>query len=233
MKKITLTTHPNGYALDIDGQEGGWFYTNEDELMKGLIYHITLGKTDDVEKEVLDDLFMAMLTWPNADEISVKAKTILKNNQQLERTRKNQCEQIKRLRCRTAELEEIIRGLKKELNPPKENAPQHIKPTVLTPAPIKTTLSERMYQVLTTPLTMDKTGMMRRTLGVLKYAGGKENHTIGDIARLRRSEIQKMRGAGKLVMAEIEKYFITNGIEFGMDVDAVLWTYKKQNEPLK
>lgn len=233
LKKIKVTTLPNGYALDVEGQKGGWLYANKDELVKGMIFHIGLDIMKNAEKSLLDDILAAMVSWPNADEAVIKVKDFQKANLQLESTLKNQTELIKKLRRRNAELESVITSLRKEIHPDKvdySSTSVDVKPKTIKAAPIKTTLSEKVYHTLATPITMEKTGFSRRTIGVLKYVGGKENHTIGDIARLRRSEFRKARGAGAMVMGEIEKYFIEHGLEFGMDVDAVLWVYKKQQE---
>ncbi len=217
---ITVRTTPNGYTLDVKGGDG-WLYNDEDSLFKGLIYHVRLGMMKDADQRTLDDLYTAMLKWPNADEATVKANQMVAANERLTKTVKSQTATIKSQQRRIRELNKIIEDIRKQAETPK------VKRKDLTPAPIKTTVSDKVRQALLTPITMKDTGLGRRAVGLLKYAGGKENHCIGDIAGMRRADIAKMRGAGEHVMEEIEKWFITHGLQFGMNVEAVLLAYQK------
>ena len=57
MKKITVQTLPNGYALNFDGdRQNGYMYFNVDDLLKGFMIHIGLNMTEQLSMENIDEL---------------------------------------------------------------------------------------------------------------------------------------------------------------------------------
>lgn len=59
-KKIVVMTHPNGYSLNIEGEE--FMYYNELDLLLGFLSRVGTGNTNDMEKsDLLNALFNMML----------------------------------------------------------------------------------------------------------------------------------------------------------------------------
>lgn len=64
MKKITVQTLPNGYALNFDGdRQKGYMYFNVDDLLKGFMIHIGLKMTEQLSMENIDDFLVAVMNW--------------------------------------------------------------------------------------------------------------------------------------------------------------------------
>lgn len=59
-KKIVVMTHPNGYSLNIEGEE--FMYYNELDLLLGFLSRVGTGNTNDMEKsDLINALFNMML----------------------------------------------------------------------------------------------------------------------------------------------------------------------------
>lgn len=64
IKKITVQTLPNGYALHFDGERhNGYMYFNVDDLLKGFMIHIGLNMTEQLSMENIDDFLVAVMNW--------------------------------------------------------------------------------------------------------------------------------------------------------------------------
>ena len=64
MKKITVQTLSNGYALNFDGdRHNGYMYFNVDDLLKGFMIHIGLKMTEQLSMENIDDFLVAVMNW--------------------------------------------------------------------------------------------------------------------------------------------------------------------------
>ena len=64
MKKITVQTLPNGYALNFDGdRQNGYMYFNVDDLLKGFMIHIGLNMTEQLSMENIDDFLVSVMNW--------------------------------------------------------------------------------------------------------------------------------------------------------------------------
>ena len=64
IKKITVQTLPNGYALNFDGdRQKGYMYFNVDDLLKGFMIHIGLNMTEQLSMENIDDFLVAVMNW--------------------------------------------------------------------------------------------------------------------------------------------------------------------------
>lgn len=229
--KISVKTEPNGYAMTINDKHD-YFYFSVAEFVKGVIYHLALDNLCEGSKEKVNDLIRALETWPDADAAIMELGTYIQRAEQLEQTCERLTSEADATRRRNAELTGIVNKLHNELKNRKASektvkVKDEKKPVKLTPAKQATPISRAMYEKLTTPLTMESTGLTRRVVGILRWAGGHENKTVGDVARLRRYEVMGVRGCGTQCVAAIEKYFSVNGLFFGMDVDAVLRAYEK------
>lgn len=64
MKKITVQTLSNGYALNFDGdRQKGYMYFNVDDLLKGFMIHIGLKMTEQLSMENIVDFLVAVMNW--------------------------------------------------------------------------------------------------------------------------------------------------------------------------
>ena len=64
IKKITVQTLPNGYALNFDGdRQKGYMYFNVDDLLKGFMIHIGLKMTEQLSMENIDSCSVAVMNW--------------------------------------------------------------------------------------------------------------------------------------------------------------------------
>ena len=74
-KKIVVMTHPNGYSLNIEGEE--FMYYNELDLLLGFLAHIGTGNTNDMEKsDLLNALFNAMLGQKYTQDVDKLKMTV-------------------------------------------------------------------------------------------------------------------------------------------------------------
>ena len=66
--QISVKTHPNGYGLQVNGEE--FMYFNEVDLMAGFMSHVGLGETSAMEKgSILNALMAAMLGDAYANQV--------------------------------------------------------------------------------------------------------------------------------------------------------------------
>lgn len=84
--------------------------------------------------------------------------------------------------------------------------------------------TDALYEALTTPIA--KTGLPSRVKSAMMLVGGSENKTVGDAIKHPQSEFKKVRGCGEYVMNTLQIYMVGHQLSFGMDVDAILATYK-------
>ena len=77
LKKITVTTHPNGYTLEFDGHE--FMYFNEMDLLAGFIARVGGGNTKEMEKgSLLNAMFDVMLGEKYAQDVTRLNDTVAK-----------------------------------------------------------------------------------------------------------------------------------------------------------
>ena len=55
---LKLTTKVNGYALDVN--DDGYMYRNIPDLLKGFFLHVGLGRPNDMTREDMDKMLMAL-----------------------------------------------------------------------------------------------------------------------------------------------------------------------------
>lgn len=58
---IRIETLPNGYTLTIDDQE--YMYMNAEDLIAGFFTHVAIGKTEYLDKEMVEGIMLAAATW--------------------------------------------------------------------------------------------------------------------------------------------------------------------------
>ena len=74
-KKIVVMTHPNGYSLNIEGEE--FMYYNELDLLLGFLSHVGTGNTNDMEKsDLLNALFNVMLGQKYTQDVDKLKMTV-------------------------------------------------------------------------------------------------------------------------------------------------------------
>ena len=74
-KKIVVMTHPNGYSLNIEGEE--FMYFNELDLLLGFLSHVGTGNTNDMEKsDLINALFNMMLGQKYTQDVDKLKMTV-------------------------------------------------------------------------------------------------------------------------------------------------------------
>lgn len=72
---IHVETLPNGYSLTVDGQR--YMYFNVDELIAAFFIHIAVGKTDYLDREMVNAILLAAASWKTVGEaLEANAKLI-------------------------------------------------------------------------------------------------------------------------------------------------------------
>ena len=116
-KKIVVMTHPNGYSLNIEGDE--FMFFNELDLLLGFLSHVGTGNTNDMEKsELINALFNMMLGQKYTQDVDKLKMTVnrlearytdvtAKMHRELEKV-KEANEQHEKLTKRTEELTKLV-----------------------------------------------------------------------------------------------------------------------------
>ena len=117
LPKISVSTHPNGYSLKIDGQD--YMYFNMMELLAGVMVHIGLQNTDYMDKDnILTMLFQTMIGQEWEKNITSMRSRIKDMEDNLGRTIAHLEQTAKvgdRLEPRINELNETIRSLNENI----------------------------------------------------------------------------------------------------------------------
>ena len=116
-KKIVVMTHPNGYSLNIEGEE--FMYFNELDLLLGFLSHVGTGNTNDMEKsDLINALFNMMLGQKYTQDVDKLKMTVnrlearytdvtAKMQRELEKV-KEANERHEKLTKRTEELTKLV-----------------------------------------------------------------------------------------------------------------------------
>lgn len=75
LRKITVTTLPNGYSLEVEGQNG-WLYFTPENLLKGFMLHVGLEMTDQLNTETMDDFIVTAINWKENKECVKEIKRL-------------------------------------------------------------------------------------------------------------------------------------------------------------
>jgi signal transduction protein with GAF and PtsI domain len=75
LKNIKVTTMPNGYSLDIEGQNG-WLYFTPEKLLEGFMLHVGLEMTDQLNTETMDDFIVTAINWKENKECVKEIKRL-------------------------------------------------------------------------------------------------------------------------------------------------------------
>ena len=62
MRNIKVTTLPNGYSLDIEGQIG-WLYFTPEKLLEGFMLHVGLEMTEQLDTSTMQDFIVTAINW--------------------------------------------------------------------------------------------------------------------------------------------------------------------------
>ena len=89
---------------------------------------------------------------------------------------------------------------------------------------VKIPYSQKAFNALMTPLTIDKLGLSTKVVNILKIAGAttRMNNTIADIAVLTRKQLLLTRGCGNNAADDIERWLKKHGLALHMDVQHIL-----------
>lgn len=239
--KITLTTVPNGYSLDVN--DVGYMYYDTTSLIEGIIYHIGLHQKKWADEETIKALLTVAAQWtPDVQKQLERDATSELNFRKMAGMQTRLAAQntrIAELMDRVDELEEQLKqatpkapdkkqskniskaeagyGTLKPLAkiPPKE---PEVKKIVSRPSEC----SDETYNALMTPLTIDATGLPTRVVSVLKIVGGHENKTIGDVVIHTTQELMRVRGCGKFVIDEFSRWLDAHHLTMNMDVESLI-----------
>ena len=238
--KITLTTVPNGYSLDVDGV--GYMYYNTTSLIEGIIYHIGLHQPKYADEETIKALLTVAAQWtPDVQKQLERDATAELNFRKMAGLQTRLAAQNTRI----AELMDKVDELEEQLKKATPKAPEKKQSKNISMAdvgyrtfkPLSTdTLrkkvikivsrpsecSDETYNALMTPLTIDATGLPTRVVSVLKIVGGKENKTIGDVVIHTTQELMRVRGCGKFVIDEFIRWLDVHHLTMNMDVESLI-----------
>ena len=116
-KKIVVMTHPNGYSLNIEGEE--FMFYNELDLLLGFLSHVGTGNTNDMEKsDLINALFNMMIGQKYTQDVDKLKMTVnrlearytdvtAKMQRELEKV-KEANERHEKLTKRTEELTKLV-----------------------------------------------------------------------------------------------------------------------------
>ena len=65
LPKIEVRTAPNGYSLAIDGHKQEYFYFSPDKLLEGVMVHIGLKMTEQLDPTMIKNFIDSALEWNN------------------------------------------------------------------------------------------------------------------------------------------------------------------------
>lgn len=74
-KNIKVTTLPNGYSLDIEGQIG-WLYFTPEKLLEGFMLHVGLEMTDQLNTDTMQDFIVTAINWKENKECVKEIKRL-------------------------------------------------------------------------------------------------------------------------------------------------------------
>lgn len=240
--KITLTTVPNGYALDVDGV--GYMYYDTTSLIEGIIYHIGLHQKKWADEETIKALLTVAAKWTPDVQTQLERDSVAELNFRkmagMQTRLAAQQNRIVELMDKIDDLEEQLKKAttkepekKQSKNISKAEAgygtlkPQSKIPPKEEPKAVKkvgrpSECSDDTYNALMTPLTIDATGLPTRVVSVLKIVGGHENKTIGDVVIHTTQELMRVRGCGKFVIDEFSRWLDAHHLTMNMDVESLI-----------
>lgn len=74
LKKISVETKPNGYALDVDGN--GFLYFSASDLLEGFMYHVGLGMDGACSSEIIHDMLVTAMNWKENKDAVMEIKRL-------------------------------------------------------------------------------------------------------------------------------------------------------------
>ena len=242
LMRITLTTVPNGYSLDVDGV--GYMYYDTTSLIEGIIYHIGLHQKKWADDETIKALLTVAAQWtPDVQKQLERDATSELNFRKMAGMQTRLAAQNTRIVELMDKVEELEEQLKKAT--PKEpekkqskyiskaevgygtikplsSVPPKEEPKVVKIVGRPSECSDDTYNALMTPLTIYATGLPTRVISVLKIVGGHENKTIGDVVIHTTKELLRVRGCGKFVIDEFSRWLDVHHLTMNMDVESLI-----------
>ena len=95
MKKVQVSTVPNGYTLNYDDNE--YMYFSLAALLEGFMYHVGLEELAAVDAETMREFLTASVVWNDNAEAVKEIVKLQKENSSLSSMVKNLKAQVKRL----------------------------------------------------------------------------------------------------------------------------------------
>jgi len=242
LMKITLTTVPNGYSLDVD--DVGYMYYDTTSLIEGIIYHIGLHQKKWADEETIKALLTVAAQWtPDVQkqlerdatsELNFRKMAGMQTRLAAQNTRIAELmdkvdeleEQLKKATPKAPEKKQSKNISKAEVGygtlKPLSSVPPKEEPKVVKIVGRPSECSDETYNALMTPLTIDATGLPTRVISVLKIVGGHENKTIGDVVIHTTKELMRVRGCGKFVIDEFNRWLDAHHLTMNMDVESLI-----------
>ena len=94
LPQIEVRTAPNGYSLAIEGHKHEYFYFSPDKLLEGVMVHIGLKMTEQLDPTMIKNFIDSALEWNN---LKASHKELKKSEREKERITKMYRSTVKRL----------------------------------------------------------------------------------------------------------------------------------------
>lgn len=111
--KISVTTLPNGYGLEVAGNS--YMYFTEQQLVEGILVHVGLAVHDYLSRETIGDLVAACATWPREGDAIKAAARQEAEIQALKETHQHDQETIRSMKEQAAKVAERMQRLQWQL----------------------------------------------------------------------------------------------------------------------
>ena len=207
LTKISVSTHPNGYSLKIDGQD--YMYFNMMELLAGVMVHIGLQNTDYMDKgNILTMLFQTMIGQEWEKNITSMRSRIKDMEDNLGRTIAHLEQTAKvgdRLEPRINELNETIRSLNENIENQKAENRKALMDVRETSQTAKSTSAEFKKETKTMKECISKINKASDDIKKMKEQADKHLKTIELLERRLNKiipEPEKKKGGGRSKKAD-------------------------------
>lgn len=100
LKKITISTVPNGYVMTVDVDQ--YMYFTKESLVEGFFTHVGLEISKYLDSDTMQRLMTACATWPNEGDAIQEAAKLTEQVELLQQTRTTNSATIANLRSQLA-----------------------------------------------------------------------------------------------------------------------------------
>lgn len=113
-RKISVTTIPNGYSVEIDGK--GYLYFDMETLLAGCLYHILTKNREVVDTDFAMNIMEAAATWPKVSDAIKANATLMKEKKKAISDRKKCYDQNRILTDKIERLQKKINKQQEQLD---------------------------------------------------------------------------------------------------------------------